>query len=241
MATVAGATPEQAPHHVTMAAAVGPARRRRDQLTREYAKKVNWLLSIRATEAHHTMQRPVAPPLQQHLHDALLARVDKLELTLATLCKLAYANAPGVVTPEQLAEPEREAATTGEQLRADNAKLKETTEQLKLRYGERVNETAQLQKQAADNDTGALPPMSPRTTDETPQLAACREIAHIQEEVSALAKENSALVATEKEVESGNSQDSNPRQSPYAVNQQLLQQRHAWSLVVDQVNEAQKG
>jgi len=114
---------------------------------------------------------------------------------LEKLISTFTSKAPGVVTPEQLAELEREAAAAGEQLRSDNAKLKETAEQLKLRYGELLNETAQLQMQAADNATGALPPMPPRTADETPQLAAYREIAQIQEEVSALAKENSALVA----------------------------------------------
>jgi len=114
---------------------------------------------------------------------------------LEKLISTFTSKAPGVVTPEQLAELEKEAAAAGEQLRSDNAKLKETAEQLKLRYGELLRETAQLQMQATENDTSTLPPMPPKTADETPQLAAYREIAQIQEEVSALAKENSALVA----------------------------------------------
>jgi len=100
--------------------------------------------------------------------------------------------APVGVTPEQLAELEREAAAAGDQLRADNARLRETAEQLKSRYGQLLQETAQLQLQEEGPEGPQLPPA---TQDESPQLVAYREIAQMQDEVSALARENAALVA----------------------------------------------
>lgn len=117
------------------------------------------------------------------------------EKGLEKLIKTFTSQQPSGVTPEQLAVLEREAAAAGEQLRADNAKLREVADQLKSRYGQLLQETAQLQMQASEHDGGSAPQMPPQMPEESPQLAAYREIAAIQDEVSALARENSALVA----------------------------------------------
>lgn len=120
------------------------------------------------------------------------------EKGLERLITTFTSKAPAGVTPEQLAELEREAAAAGDQLRADNAKLRETAEQLKSRYGQLLQETAQLQMQASEDGMGeatSVARLPPPTQGEPPQLAAYREIAQMQDDVSCLAKENAALVA----------------------------------------------
>jgi len=115
---------------------------------------------------------------------------------LEKLISTFTSKAPASVTPEQLAVLEREAAAAGAQLKADNAKLRETAEQLKSRYGQLLQETAQLQMQSDDgNGNPAGPQLPPAMPGESAQLIAYREIAVIQDEVSNLAKENADLVA----------------------------------------------
>jgi len=116
---------------------------------------------------------------------------------LEKLISTFTSRAPASVTPDQLALLEREAAAAGAQLKADNARLRETAEQLKSRYGQLLQETAQLQMQTADEGGAAPagPQLPPAVPGESAQLTAYREIAHMQDEVSSLAKENADLVA----------------------------------------------
>jgi len=119
---------------------------------------------------------------------------------------LAHINteAPQISTG-QLEELEREAAATSEQLRLDNKRLRETAAQLKSRYWQLLEDNQLAAPALADAPVGdaahgdyqvsvtglGFPPLGPH---ETPQLAAYREIANLQTEVSSLAKENGSLV-----------------------------------------------
>jgi len=127
---------------------------------------------------------------------------DKVDLLLedkgleTLLQKFTNAEAPMEVTTEQLEQLERDAAAAGEQLRADNARLRETAEQLKTRYGQLLQETAQLQEEERNREAPkATADMPPIPQGESPQLAAYREIAQMQDDISSLAKENADLVS----------------------------------------------
>lgn len=127
-------------------------------------------------------------------------KVDLLEdKGLETLLKkFNSTDAPLEVTVEQLEQLERDAAAAGEQLRTDNVRLRETAEQLKYRYGQLIEESAFIHKQAAAK-AGLImdgePRMPPVAYGESPQMATYREIARMQDDISDLARENADLVA----------------------------------------------
>lgn len=115
------------------------------------------------------------------------------------------------VSSNELAALEREAASTTEQLRSDNRRLRETVAQLKWRYWQILEENAPAVQSAAPTQAiresfspqalspvGACPPdlsqLLQSTAADTPQVAAYREIARMQTEVSNLAQENGLLV-----------------------------------------------
>merc|ERR1712217_297716 len=101
-----------------------------------------------------------------------------------------------------------QAAAASEQLRLDNKRLRESAAQLKRRYWQLLEESGPVIPSIA---TPALPVLKENETiqaaspvansnmpqagfDETPQMAAYRDIAAMQDEVCSLAKENGSLV-----------------------------------------------
>lgn len=108
--------------------------------------------------------------------------------------KFSSPEALAEVTPEQLAQLERDAALAGDQLREDNARLRETKARLKEKYMQISGEMSELHKQLPAEEAADLPEMPPPQLGESPQMATYREIAHMQGEITSLAKENAALV-----------------------------------------------
>lgn len=110
----------------------------------------------------------------------------------ALIQNLSSGEAPFEVTAEQLEQLERDARLAGEQLRADNARLRETAASLKQKYGQLLEETAELQRTLPAAEAPELPAVHDAASS---QVAAYREIAQKQGEITALAQENAALVS----------------------------------------------
>jgi len=102
---------------------------------------------------------------------------------------------PTAVSMDQLAALEREAAAASEQMRQDNKKLREATAQLKAKYTKILGDSKLGAITEAPEDESAEDLRLQRTDNATPQVAAYREIASIQTDITSLAQENTALVA----------------------------------------------
>lgn len=182
---------------------------RRESAARDYLEKHGLTAFMQFLMQSLMKDKPPDPYsfLQKQITKRMVTEVsrsvagDKVDLLedkgLETLLKRFNSpEAPLEVTTEQLEQLERDAAMAGEQLRADNARLRETAEQLKCRYGQLIDETAMMHQQAAAKaEAHGGPQMPPLAPGESPQIAAYREMARMQDDISGLAKENADLVA----------------------------------------------
>jgi len=181
--------------------------RRKEQDARQYLEKhgltnfmqflMQSLMKDKPANPYSFLQKQVTKRMVSEVSRTIAGdRIDLLveDKGLDTLLeKFSSGEVPLEVTPEQLAQLERDAAAAGEQLRADNARLRETAARLKEKYGQLVEETTNLQKQVLPDTQ--FPMMPAPQPGESQQLAAYREIAHMQDEITALAKENADLVS----------------------------------------------
>lgn len=152
------------------------------------------LMKDKPADPYSFLQKQVTKRMVSEVSRSILG--DKVDIvddrSVETL--LAKFDGPTDVSQEELKKLEQEAAAAGDQLRADNARLRETAEQLKTKYGKLVEETSQLQTEVpASNE--ALPPIPAYRPEESAQVAAYREIAVMQDDVTKLARENANLVA----------------------------------------------
>lgn len=182
---------------------------RREQEARQYLEKHGLTTFMQFLMQSLMKDKPANPYsfLQKQVTKRMVSEVsrsiagDRIDLLLedkgldTLLQKFSSSTAPVEVTAEQLAQLERDAAVASEQLRADNARLRETAAKLKDKYGQLLEETAILQKQAMPESPLDATAMPASQQGESPQIVAYREIAAMQDEIKALAQENSALVS----------------------------------------------
>ncbi|CAK0861055.1 unnamed protein product [Prorocentrum cordatum] len=166
--------------------------RRKEQDARQYLEKhgltnfmqflMQSLMKDKPANPYSFLQKQVTKRMVSEVSRTIAGdRIDLLveDKGLDTLLeKFSSGEVPLEVTPEQLAQLERDAAAAGEQLRADNARLRETAARLKEKYGQLVEETTNLQKQVLPDTQ--FPMMPAPQPGESQQLAAYREIAHMQ-------------------------------------------------------------
>lgn len=118
---------------------------------------------------------------------------------LESLIAKLSSQGPQGVSAEQYSNLEHEAAAVGEQLRTDNARLRETAEQLMSRYGQLLDESALLHRAAASKGPSGAASVAPTEamaeSSASMQVAAYKDIAKMQDEVTVLAKENALLVS----------------------------------------------
>lgn len=97
---------------------------------------------------------------------------------------------------DQLNALRNEASAAGERLREDNEQLRATAAGLRNEYQGLLNRVGKENVPLDEHGIEApqTKPMPPEHSHEAPQIAAYREIARVQDEVTHLAKENAGLV-----------------------------------------------
>jgi len=151
------------------------------------------LMKDKPVDPYHFLQKQVAMRAAQ-AHMATSSEEGHLTALLKQLDPKAT-----TVNVEQLRELEKEAVEAGEKLRTDNSVLRNTAMDLRNEYEKVLKESMVLrdsmihQMELPAQHEGCSTKVEP-IPGETPQLHAYREIALVQDEVCALAKENAALV-----------------------------------------------
>jgi len=188
---------------------------KREVSAREYLEK-HGLTSFMQFLMQSLMKDKPSDPyqfLQKQVTKRMVSELSKCgdseDCGLSTVLEHNSQGPPPGVSSEQLAELEQQAAAASEQLRLDNKRLRESAAQLKRRYWQLLEESGPVLTSVAP--TPALPVLTenepveaaapaadsnvpPAGLDETPQMAAYRDIASMQDEVCSLAKENGSLV-----------------------------------------------
>lgn len=197
---------------------------KKEDAARDYLDK-HGLTTFMQFLMHSLMKDKPADPytyLQKQVTKRMVSEVsktvagDKFEVMddkeLESLLAKVYTKSSVVVTTEQLELLAREAAAAGDQLRADKERLRETTEQLKTNNRalvpdktapEEIDTVSQRRKVSFAVDAGTRSPLSRLGNDDSPEVAMYREIARMQEEVSALARENTGLVMQLSDMRTG--------------------------------------
>lgn len=172
---------------------------KKEQAAREYLEKhgltgfmqnmMQCLMKDRPEDPFAFLQKQVTKRMVSDMSNPFIADEQGLGSILATM------PADGGVSVDQLAALEREAADASEKMRQDNKKLREAAAELKAKYW-KLLEDNQLGaiREVSEEGSAEQPDVGHHAESETPQVAAYREIASMQKEVTNIAEENQELV-----------------------------------------------